>query len=549
MSEITKNKTNLLNKNQCSRFIKDYNDLMSGKISEIKHPKTHKIIKNAAQIKFIYDKCKEMYTSKSSLSSSANISKITKMAKLSSPSNTKVVIDYEKEIKTLSQSDIEQIINISIETHSYNRRFIKSLFNVPIKYEKGIEILKKYLNNPNNKKYDVNEYRLYIEQISSMIPNFNPFRNRKDTISFNIKIFTENNREKLLLFSDLCEKEFISAIFEDSRKINMGNFINNENYTAANINNMSRRLLKNRHYYFSLYYIAGLALTNYIRDPLIISQLIKCKRLMRKLLNSDLMVIDPNISKSFSSSGSNSSDKVQDATMNTIYNQIGIREYVNYIMNNGDNPRTVNNIEPYLGVKWADLPMKKLQMVVKLSNTMNGRHYTYAFDAKSLYKDWKNSIKTEKPFINPITRVPFTIQDEEKILNVLDREYPNIGIPTKSVRRSDILYQDIETIRVNDMYFFRISIWFNYGNFTNPSYTRILCINILTTLDIYDDEYRVEYHPAFLFNNIEKLKNENKILGKTMPFKLHPAFAKYYNSYITTEEQYLDFFRLISRSI
>jgi len=549
MSEIMKDKTNILNKNQCSKFIKDYNDLMSGKISEIKHPKTRKIIKNAAQIKFIYDKCKEMYTSKSSSSSSGNIAKITKMAKLSSPSKTKVVIDYEKEIKPLSQLDIEQIINISIETHSYNRRLIKSLFNVPIKYEKGIEILKKYLNNPNNKKYDVHEYRLYVEQISSMMPKFNPFANRGDTTTFNIKIFTENNREKLLLFSDLCEKEFISAIFEDSRKLNMGNFTNNENYTAANINNMSRRLLKNRHYYFSLYYIAGLALTYSIRDPLIISQLIKSKRLMRKLLNSDLMAIDPNISKSFSSSGSNSSDKVQDATMNTIYNQIGIREYVNYIMNNGDNPRTVNNIEPYLGVKWADLPMKKLQMVVKISNTMNERHYTYAFDSKSLYKDWKNSIKTKKPFINPITRVPFTRQDEEKILNVLDREYPNIGIPTLSVRRSDILYQDVETIRVNDMYFFRISIWFNYGNFTHPDYIRIVCINILRTLDIYDDEYRVEYHPIFLFNNIEKLKNENKILGKTMPFKLHPAFAKYYNSYITTEEQYLDFFRLISRSI
>ena len=227
MSEIMKDKTNILNKKQCSTFIKDYNDLMNGRNSEIKHPKTRKIIKNAAQIKFIYNKCKEMYTSRSS--SSGDISKITKMAKLSSPSNKKVVIDYEKELKPLTQLDIEQIINISIETHSYNRALIKSLFNVPIKYEKGIEILKKYLNNPNNKKYDVNEYRLYVEQIASMIPNFDPFANRGDTTTRNIKIFTENNKEKLMLFSDLCEKEFISAIFEDSRNLNMGNFTNNEN--------------------------------------------------------------------------------------------------------------------------------------------------------------------------------------------------------------------------------------------------------------------------------------------------------------------------------
>jgi hypothetical protein len=547
MSEIMKDKTNILNKKQCSAFIKDYKELMNGRISEIKHPKTRKIIKNAAQIKFIYNKCKEMYTSRSS--SSGDISKITKMAKLSYPSNTKVFIDYEKELKPLSKTDIEQIINIPIESHSYNRALIKSFFNVPISYEKGMEVLKKYLNNPNNKKKDINEYRMYVAQIASMIPKFDPFSNRGNFVENNMKMFRENNKEKLMLFSDLCEKEFISAIFQDSRKLNMGNFTNNENYTSASIHNLIHRLSTNRHYYFSLYYIAGLVLHNTLRDPEIINHMMCCKRLMRKLLNMDLMTRDPNVSKSFSSSGSKSSKDDRDASMSTIYNQIGIREYVNYIMNNGDDPRTINDVEPYLGVKWADLSMKKLQMVVKISNTLNGRPYTYAFDAKSLYKDWKNSIKTGKPFINPITRVPFTRQDEGKILNVLDREYPNIGIPAKSARRSDIFYQDIETIRINDIYFWRINIWFNFGNVTNPNYIRIVCINIVTSLEIYEDENEVEYHPAFLFNYIERLKNENKILGKTLPFKLHPAFAKYYNSYITTEEQYLDFYRLISRSI
>ena len=59
MSHVIKDKTNILNKNQCVTFIKDYNDLINGKISAIKHPKTRKIIKNASQIKYIYDKCVE----------------------------------------------------------------------------------------------------------------------------------------------------------------------------------------------------------------------------------------------------------------------------------------------------------------------------------------------------------------------------------------------------------------------------------------------------------------------------------------------------------
>jgi hypothetical protein len=550
MSEIIKyNKTNILNKNQCSTFIKRYKDLINGRISEIKHPKTRKIIKNASQIKFIYNKCKEMYTNSSSSLYSADISKISKSARLFSITN--VAIDYEKEIKTLNQKEIEQIISIPVESHSCNRKLIKSLFNVPISYEKGLKVLKKYLNNPNNKKKDINEYRIYVAQIASMIPKYDPFMDRGNFTDSNIKMFSVNNKTKILLFSDLCEKEFISAIFQDSRKLNMGNFKNNENYTTANKNNINMRLSQNRHYYFSLYYIARLVIHNPIRDPEIITHMAYCKMLMRKLLNIDLMIRDPNVSNSFSTSSSENSNKEHDSTMNTIYKRIGIKEYVNYIMNNGDYPRTINDADPYLGAKWGDLSMKKLQMVVKISNMLNGRRYTYAFYAKSLYKDWKNSIKNRKPFINPITRVPFTLQDENDILNILDREYPNIVIPVISTeKRSDIFYQDIDTQRINGIYFWRINIWFNYGTISNPYYIRIVCINIITSLEIYDDENNFEYNPNILFNYyIEKLKNENKILGKTIPFKLHPAFVKYYNAYIVTEAQYLDFFRLISRSV
>jgi hypothetical protein len=549
LSQVIKDRTNILNKNQCAAFIKDYKDLINGKISGIKHPKTRKIIKNAAQIKYVYDKCVEMFNIKSSVSS-ANLSKISKMAKLSSSSSTDLSIDYEKTIKTLNENDIEQIINIPIESHSYNRALIKSFFKVRISYKKGLQILKNYLNNPNNKRPDVNEYRLYVAQIASMIPKFDPFINRGEFTKMIRKAFSEYNKDKIILFSDLCQKEFISAIFQDTRRLNMGAFTNHENYTAASESNFVKRLSQNKHYYFSLYYISRLVLHNTLRDPEIVQHMMFCKKIMRKLLNKDFILRDPNVSRSFSSSGSKSSDEEdRDSSMKTIYNQIGKREYVNYIMNNGENPRTVNETEPYLGVKWGDLSMDKLKLVVKISNILNGRHYTYAFYAKSLYTDWKNAVKRGIPFINPITRIPFTAEDERNILNVLDRKYPNIGIPKNSVQRSDIYHQEVEIVRENGVYFWRLNIWFNIGNATNVNYIRILCLNIITNLELYDDESRVEYSPAMLFYNIDKMKKRNKniILGKKIPFKLHPAFAKYYNSYITTEEQYLDFFRIIER--
>jgi hypothetical protein len=159
-------------------------------------------------------------------------------------------------------------------------------------------------------------------------------------------------------------------------------------------------------------------------------------------------------------------------------------------------------------------------------------------------------MRTKRPFINPFTRTPFSDDDEAKILNVLEQKYPYITMPAREpVNRFDLYFQDPETIRVNGVYFWQINIWYNYGTRETPEYIKIIAVNVISFLDLYNDDRQVEYSPAFLFENIEKLRKENKIIGKKMPFKLHAAFAKYFNTYITTEAQYKDFFTLISRSV
>jgi hypothetical protein len=64
-TRITKDKANILNMKQCNTFIKDYKDYINGKISQIKHPKTNKIIREAAKVKYLYNKCVEKYDIKS----------------------------------------------------------------------------------------------------------------------------------------------------------------------------------------------------------------------------------------------------------------------------------------------------------------------------------------------------------------------------------------------------------------------------------------------------------------------------------------------------
>jgi len=561
-TRITKDKANILNMKQCNTFIKDYKDYINGKISQIKHPKTNKIIREAAKVKYVYNKCIEKYDINTS---PASISKLTKLSKQSSKlsstdKNTKTSksIDYEKEINILNNIDIRDILNLPNGTFKDNRALIKSLFKVPISEKIGFEVLKKYLNDPNNNSKHAISYREYVREIVKLIPIYDPFMKKKDFRIYVLKKFNpikEVNREAIFAFIEYCQKLYLSSIIQDSRNLNLGNFIYNENYrgvtTAAGF---YTRLAENKYIYYSFYYCSKIILDGISSDMELIQNLAITKIMMKNLVDKNFLIEDPNVSLSFSTSSSSSNSdnmKDKDSSMNTIYRQLGKKEFVKYIMNNGEKPRTVNDSDPYLGVKWEKLSLNKLKMVVKISHVLNGRTFTYAYYAISLYKDWKNSIRNRKPFINPINRIPFTEEDENTILNVLDKKYSLIGRPTqRPVGRHDIYYQDTELIRDYGIDFLRLNIWFNTGTQERTNYIRIFSINIIANLPIYHSEGSdVEFNLAFLFENIEQLKYENKIISKKIPFKLHPAFVKYYNSYITTEEQYKDFFTLIRRSV
>lgn len=555
---IKKNRANILNEKQCKAYIKDCRDYIEGKISQIKHPNTRAPIKDVATVKYLYNKCSEKYELGNSMPSSS-ISKITKMMNETKTSNStspksREFESYENDIYIKSNDDILDILNFPINTFKNNRVIIKRLFVNNISDKKGLAVLKEHLNDPNNNSDYGMSYREYIKEIAKYIPIYNPFMDKRNLTKYILEYYNPNNelgRNRLLFLTDYCQKVYISAIFQDTRNINMGHMIYDENYRAVSTpNGFFARLSQNRYFYYALYYIHDIFMS-YINDYELTRNFILIKGLIRKLLDKDFVIEDRALSVSFSksSSSSKSSDmKKRGSNMNNIYRQFGKKEFVKYIMNNGNNSRTVNNEDPYLALEWEKMSINKLRMVVKIPTTINGQIFTYAFDSKSLYKDWKNAIRDRKPFINPFTRMPFSLEDERKILEILEKKYPTIKKPSiNPTMRFDIYYEDVQNIRENGVYYWRINIWYNYGTRETPAYIKILCINIISELDIYYDDTRVGYNPTYLFDNINRLKMENKIISKQMPFKLHPAFMKYYNSYITTEEQYLDFFRLINR--
>lgn len=568
--QITRDKANILNEKQCKRLQKDYRNYINGKISQIKHPKTRAPIKEAAKVKYLYNKCAEKYEMGSSITQSS-MSKLTNMmskkpkttsltasvASVTSPTSLKSndYLSYESDINIEGDADIRDILDMPIETFKNNRLLVKKLFKTPISEKKGLEILKRHLNDPNNHADYAISYREYVEEIVKYIPIYDPFMKKKDLKLYILNYFNPNiqfSRERMMFFIEYCQKVYTTAIFQDTRNMNLGNFTYDYNYrpvsTAAGF---LARLSQSKYIYYALYFVNKMLLNNINGDPELIRNFILTKKLLKNLIDKDFVIEDTDVSLSFSTSSSSSkSDDMtkKDSSMNNIYRQLGRKEFVKYIMNNGENPRTINDADPYLGVKWERMSLNKLRMVVKIPTETNGQVFTYAFYARSLYKDWKNAMRTRKPFINPFTRTPFSADDEAKILNVLEQKYPYITMPAREpVNRFDLYFQDPETIRVNGVYFWQINIWYNYGTRESPEYIKIIAVNVISYLELYNDVRQVEYSPAFLFENIDKLRKENKIIGKKMPFKLHPAFVKYFNTYITTEAQYKDFFNLLNR--
>ena len=150
-TRITRDKANILNEKQCKTFMKDYKDYINGKISQIKHPRTRSPINEAAKIKYLYNKCAEKYENGASMSA-ASMSKLSKMMsknpKTASSSKSKDFLSYENDINIEGDADISDILDMPIETFKNNRLLVKKLFKTPISEKKGLEILKRHLNDP-----------------------------------------------------------------------------------------------------------------------------------------------------------------------------------------------------------------------------------------------------------------------------------------------------------------------------------------------------------------------------------------------------------------
>ena len=212
---------------------------------------------------------------------------------------------------------------------------------------------------------------------------------------------------------------------------------------------------------------------------------------------------------------------------------------------------TINDADFYTMDEWKDMSLRKLKNVIVIPYEENDKIYANAYYVKSLYKAWYLAIKDGKPFLNPSNRKPFTQQDKNKIIDVIQDLHPGLREPRYGATggRKDISVN--YTNNYIDTYTIQISYIFpsqnSYSGYANYALIKIAFPSSFVYVDDNqpDDNSVVPlaYNPTFLFDMINTLMRQNKIIGKKVPFKIADQFNEINNlNRKITKVEYMRFF-------
>jgi len=520
----------------CKKYLKEYKKFVNGEIDSITHPVTKKSITRKDRIDFIADQCRAAFD----LSISGSISSSS-----SSSSSSKKDADPYKDLKTLTFKDIDKILEYPTETSAAKHKHLLSLFSKKVKVEKATQILKEYLEDRSITDENVLLYRKIKERIkTSYLVRYDSFMTATElnkivkdnyfTAGYDtsVNIPSESNTGKV--FKD-ADNLFEQAILYNDRNKNENDY---------------KILVKDSYY-------------KYYAVEFMLLQLIKIyegKRAQRvasaemylslidRLIEGTLLISDPDASISFDKSLSWSASP-EDPILKAEYKTNKDAELARITDAGKEYAGSINDADFYTMDEWADMSLRKLKSVVVIPYEENGKTYANAYYVKSLYKAWYLAIKDQKPFLNPSNRKPFTQENKNKILEVIQNLHPGLKAPRYGSQggRKDISvnytndYNDTYTIQVSYLYP-RQDHYYSYAKYS------LIKIQFPHSF-VYADDNRPDdnsvvplaYNPTFLFEMINTLMRQNKIIGKKVPFKINDAFAEN-NKKRLNKAQYMRFF-------
>ena len=520
----------------CKKYLKEYKKFVNGEIDSITHPVTKKSITRKDRIDFIADQCRAAFD----LSISGSISS-------SSSSSSKKDADPYKDLKTLTFKDIDKILEYPTETSAAKNKHLLSLFSKKVKVEKATQILKEYLDDRSITDENVLLYRKIKERIkTSYLVRYDSFMTATELNKIVKDNYFTAGYESIMSANATSEIN-TGKVFKDADNL----FEQAILYNDRNKNeNDYKTLVKDSYYkYYAVEFMLLQLIKIYeFKRAYRVASAEMYLSLIDRLIEGTLLISDPDASISFDKSLSWSASP-EDPILKAEYKTNKETELARIMDAGKEYAGSINDADFYTMDEWADMSLRKLKSVVVIPYEENGKTYANAYYVKSLYKAWYLAIKDQKPFLNPSNRKPFTQEDKNKILEVIQDLHPGLKAPRYGSQggRKDISvtytndYDNTHTIQVSYLYP-RQDHYYSYAKYS------LIKIQFPTSF-IYADDNRPDddsvvplaYNPTFLFEMINTLMRQNKIIGKKVPFKINDAFAENNNKKLN-KAQYMRFF-------
>ena len=521
MKSYKRDTKNKLNKEECEKFLSDYEKFIKKDIKEIINPKTKNKTKKYSRIEYIAKKCKEQLD--------LNDSEIEYSQ---DPENIKKGYQY---IKTVDDILIKKLLELCEKTKTEKYKIIKIFFTKKLKEKLMLKILEEYIMDDNiEHKGGIKLLKKIVELIKEyFIPNYYLFIDKKDfEKELKDKYSKEDNYEDIMIRSGIVIDRLLLYRNNNTNKIE---FFDNIEKNEATLQ--------------SYIFILSKIMKIYVNEDYKRRNIIKNIELLKTLLNKDLVIQDLDATPSFYKSPSWS--KTPSESDKLIEYKTNKEKELNRIMNNKLYNGEINTADFYTLEEWKDMSLNKLKHVIIIPYENKGKKYASAYYVKSLYKAWYIAEKENKYFINQSNKKPFNTDDKEIILKYINKIYPNLKAPRygKSGRK-DIIVKFNRNI-VNRRNVQQILIYYNFNNIKYDNNLNHELINISypesfsyvddDTIPVEENYVPLNYNPTFLLDIVNKLSCENNIVGRTIPFKINDVFKKY-NFKLLTKSEYMSFF-------
>lgn len=528
-----------IKKEPCEKYLKEYKDYYNGIRDDVTHPITKKSITRKERIDFIADQCSKAFDL--SLSGSAS--------KSPSPSPEDDVNPYKSLKIPLEFKDIDKILEYPMNQNNVRNKHILSMFKQNIKVDKAISILNAYLEDRSITDENVLLYRIIKNHIKTKYlvryDSFMPATEFK-------KIVNDNYFNRSFLSTDHITTQRVlntNKVFKDADNLfNEAIIYNDRNKNEDDY----KRLVKESYYKYYAVEFMLLQLVNIYQGHQ--DQKVRAAQmylsLIDRLIEGTVLISDPDASISFEKSLSWSASP-EDPILKAQYKTNKETELARIMDAEKVYAGTINDADFYTMDEWKDMSLRKLKNVIVIPYEENDKIYANAYYVKSLYKAWYLAIKDGKPFLNPSNRKPFTQQDKNKIIDVIQDLHPGLREPRYGATggRKDISVK--YTNNYIDTYTIQISYIFpsqnSYSGYANYA---LIKINFPSSFVYVDDNQPddnnvvpLAYNPTFLFDMINTLMRQNKIIGKKVPFKIADPFNEINNlNRKITKVEYMRFF-------